>query len=653
MNIFDETLVIVVESANVAGVYSVNGKAGYVTIDKSDIGLSNVENVSITGDSSLQVIDLYSGITGEINGIIFNNWTSSDSTNLGFTTTGYYFDYEISNNGQYHVAIGKANVGSFLINTGYGSGNWVTKNLPDTIQNNPKIAISDNLRCISIIDGFQFGGRPIYTSRNSGNSFTNIFQTNPITDIAMSTNGRYQIITQAIYATNAGSVRTSTNSGISWSVNNNVPSRRWQLVDVSTDFKNQVIAEKSGVILISHNSGVSWFTGIYDSKPWRDLQISPDGKTIMAISNNKDYIWISENSGITWTQESDLKYWRSVTLSTLNNTKLAVGVEELETSPKIIYGKYNNESWSISPNIIPELTGRNNELYPEFNSSIDTLKIRVSKNNNIIGVIDDSDQIDLPIFTNTFSTGIAAFLERTAYQAYPIVYTYANQTISGIKNFTTRPTVNNTGILIQGDLLFVQDAVFATGNQTISGIKNFTTRPTVNNTGVLLQGEAAANVENVLYTTGKQTISGQKSFAAQNFIFSGVNLTLKNGTLLTSEIGSTGVFNSKNTFTANNTFSGTTYFDGLPYFRYPSIAFSTDPNLGNEEWYYEFIPAQNGDITFQYISGETFTDIKVNFKEENLINASGINLTISGVSYPIKKILPIAINSTNYRIPLF
>lgn len=47
MNIFDETLVIVVESTNVGGVYSVNGKAGYVTLDKSDISLSNVENISI------------------------------------------------------------------------------------------------------------------------------------------------------------------------------------------------------------------------------------------------------------------------------------------------------------------------------------------------------------------------------------------------------------------------------------------------------------------------------------------------------------------------------------------------------------------------------------------------------------------------------
>lgn len=66
MNIFDETLVIVVESANVAGVYSVNNKAGYVTIDKSDVGLSNVENISITG------------VSGYLQGQIDNNTIVGD-----------------------------------------------------------------------------------------------------------------------------------------------------------------------------------------------------------------------------------------------------------------------------------------------------------------------------------------------------------------------------------------------------------------------------------------------------------------------------------------------------------------------------------------------------------------------------------------------
>jgi hypothetical protein len=106
-----------------------------------------------------------------------------------------------------------------------------------------------------------------------------------------------------------------------------------------------------------------------------------------------------------------------------------------------------------------------------------------------------------------------------------LVYTTGNQTISGVKNFTTRPTFGGAGLATTGDLIGLEfevsglveildnGIVYTTGNQTISGTKNFVLRPTINGTGVLLQGEAAAGVvENVVYTTGNQTISGVKNF---------------------------------------------------------------------------------------------------------------------------------------------
>ena len=51
--------------------------------------------------------------------------------------------------------------------------------------------------------------------------------------------------------------------------------------------------------------------------------------------------------------------------------------------------------------------------------------------------------------------------------------------------------------------------VNTTGNQTVNGIKNFTSRPTVNGTGVLLSGEAAGLPNTILYTTGNQIKSGR------------------------------------------------------------------------------------------------------------------------------------------------
>jgi hypothetical protein len=52
----------------------------------------------------------------------------------------------------------------------------------------------------------------------------------------------------------------------------------------------------------------------------------------------------------------------------------------------------------------------------------------------------------------------------------------------------------------------------------------FTNRPFVNGTGILLSGEAAKLPETIVYTTGNQIISGSKTFYADRYIFSGANV---------------------------------------------------------------------------------------------------------------------------------
>jgi hypothetical protein len=70
----------------------------------------------------------------------------------------------------------------------------------------------------------------------------------------------------------------------------------------------------------------------------------------------------------------------------------------------------------------------------------------------------------------------------------------------------------NVGGTIQGNInLAVANVVYVSGNQTISGVKTFTSRPTVNGTGVLLSGEILSN--RIVYTTGNQIVSGDKRFA--------------------------------------------------------------------------------------------------------------------------------------------
>ena len=79
-----------------------------------------------------------------------------------------------------------------------------------------------------------------------------------------------------------------------------------------------------------------------------------------------------------------------------------------------------------------------------------------------------------------------------------------------------------------GSGFFASDAqvVYISGNQTISGIKTFASRPTVNGTGVLLSGEAAqADLSSTaVRTTGDQTISGVKTFANSGIFNNGIDL---------------------------------------------------------------------------------------------------------------------------------
>lgn len=79
---------------------------------------------------------------------------------------------------------------------------------------------------------------------------------------------------------------------------------------------------------------------------------------------------------------------------------------------------------------------------------------------------------------------------------------------SGSAHFDSRPLVNGSPVMLSGDaasidlsnlypsnnpsgfITGISNLAYVTGNQTISGVKNFTERPTLNGTGFLLVGEA-------------------------------------------------------------------------------------------------------------------------------------------------------------------
>lgn len=158
---------------------------------------------------------------------------------------------------------------------------------------------------------------------------------------------------------------------------------------------------------------------------------------------------------------------------------------------------------------------------------------------------------------------------------------------------------------VDGNIL-ANNLVYNTGNQTISGVKTFASRPTVNGTGVLLSGEASAIVlpNTLVYTTGDQTISGIKTFA-NNLIVSGsgifnaldlnnidvlslsgidVNI-ISGGVSLTNRptVNGTGVLlQGQNSFIINLYNTSDTQSAGHNYFGNLSVGF--DPNINNRKF---------------------------------------------------------------------
>ena len=130
--------------------------------------------------------------------------------------------------------------------------------------------------------------------------------------------------------------------------------------------------------------------------------------------------------------------------------------------------------------------------------------------------------------TNTIQT----FSGQKTFTAAPIFQTVNNQ-------FSLRTGVDGSTINISAPLITTNctytipnvganaDFILNTGNQTIGGTKNFTTRPTVSGTGVLLVGEAGGGDAT---TNTAQTFSAIKTFtAAPVFRTSSNQLALRTG----------------------------------------------------------------------------------------------------------------------------
>ena len=234
------------------------------------------------------------------------------------------------------------------------------------------------------------------------------------------------------------------------------------------------------------------------------------------------------------------------------NISIGSGGNLLNLNPQSYTSYDNNIQVSPSPNVNILVNNNENLLNVTAQSYI------LHADSHISGGID-------PINHNNLS-GLQGGTLQQYYHLNSGQYINLNTIINSTGNYTLRsetgqfyPNSNPSGFITGVNLTNV---VFITGNQTISGTKNFTTRPTVNSTGIVLVSETGQfyprtnpsgyinELTNVVFTTGNQIINGQKTFHNSITTRSSINQII----FKTGESGNS-IFINVPSITANRTYT--------------------------------------------------------------------------------------------------
>ena len=224
--------------------------------------------------------------------------------------------------------------------TNYG-GTWASNSVPSETWF--RIASSaDGTRLVAVAGNS--GSGPIYFSADSGQTWT---QANaPITNwvsVASSANGsNWVAAAETFQSPPGGSIYTSTNSGLDWTLMTGAPNLQYFSVASSADGTKLIAAGAgvipgiNGVIYTSTNSGASWISNSLPNEFWSRVASSASGRTLAATAftdtfGNSGFIYTSTNSGTTWNtlEKTPMQNWNSIISSADGGILVAAG----ETSP--------------------------------------------------------------------------------------------------------------------------------------------------------------------------------------------------------------------------------------------------------------------------------------------------------------------------------
>ena len=539
-----------------APVQAVNGRIGFVTLGKSDVGLSNVENLSILGASGhlqYQIDQLDTGYASQTEINILSGLLAQTGSNLNSTInslSGY-------GNSTFSTITNLRSTGLNLQNqinnlSGYSNSNFY----PNT---NPS----------GFITGVDFSA-VVYTTGNQTVSGIKAFTSRPtVNNSGVLLNGEaYPSNNPSGYITSENVLYTTGDQTIIGLKNftgiNSTGAR--SLRYNSTD----VLIEGDAVPAQKYISISPFTTGAYN--PYYQLSgatylyaisyIPTNGNILLPQNPKNNTICEIEipnaapNGGLNLNIFAVPGAYPTFPLASVSGNSNILGYIKFayidgnwRKYPTVVPHRSTHSAYGSDPifakdiNAVPELsyyytnkldadvTVGGSGIY-ETNSQLNGKSYWTSP----VGAIIPALKIYWNNTNNSWEIGLGpgsiVFVRSFNNVPEPYIATGWQSANYGatLRSIRRLPYVDITNQQIKGDFLidnvYAQNLVYHSGNQTISGVKNFISRPTVNGTGVLLSGEAYPsnnpsgyiNSQNVVYTTGNQTISGIKNFIDNVYI---------------------------------------------------------------------------------------------------------------------------------------
>lgn len=478
--------VVIEVQEDYAPVQAVNGKIGWVTLDKTDIGLPNVENISIIATSGVLQAQI-------------DNLDTGYATDAQLAATGQSLVNSINNlSGTLDVS------GSLLYVQDLAISGDLNSALNLTGQN--LLVRIDDLSGSLNQTGNNLSQKIDTASGYLQNQIDNLDVSSYATDAELS--GASGYLADAIYQT--GNTLNQTINNLSGALNSSGQTLSQNLNSTGSNLQQQIND--------INNSG--FLTGVDLSNYYTND--NPSG-FITGVSL-AGYVQKSETGSFITAGETGAFY------SSANPAGFITGVDLSSYYPR------SNPSGYISGIDLSSYYTKDNPS--GFITGVD-LSIYAT------GVVVRPSDTGI-FYTNDNPSGFITGVSLVGYVQKSETGTFITTAQTGAFYPRTNPSGYITGVVLTGYVQKSETGNFITTSQTgafyprtnpsgfITGVNlsayatksgaNFTTRPTVTGVPILLSGEAAQLPETIVYTTGDQVISGNKDFYADEYLFSGAQV---------------------------------------------------------------------------------------------------------------------------------